>query len=101
VSRNGHQFASFVELAEQIGAGLRYSKQAVIDGEIVCLDSRGHPQFNNLLFRRGQPVFYAFDVLWSDGQDWRYNVLAERKADSKDARRVRRALVNTRDFGAN
>jgi len=32
--------------------------------KIVCLDSRGKPQFRELLFRRGQPRFVAFDILW-------------------------------------
>jgi bifunctional non-homologous end joining protein LigD len=36
----------------------------VLDGEIVCLDSHGKPQFRNLLFRRGEPRFMVFDLLW-------------------------------------
>ena len=36
-------------------------------GEIVCLDKRGRPQFNDLLFHRGEPCFFAFDLLMSDG----------------------------------
>jgi hypothetical protein len=38
----------------------------VLDGEIVCLDSQGKPQFSDLLFRRVEPVFYAFDLLWDE-----------------------------------
>ena len=29
-------------------------------------------QFKNLLFRRGEPRFYAFDLLWCEGEDLRY-----------------------------
>ena len=43
VSRNGHRFGSWPDLAEDIGAGL-HGRNLVIDGEIVCLDERGHPQ---------------------------------------------------------
>jgi len=31
----------------------------------------GNSQFEHLLFRRGEPRFYAFDLLHSDGQDLR------------------------------
>ena len=40
-------------------------KDAVLDGKIVCLNKRGHPQFKDLLFRRGEPCFFAFDLLWN------------------------------------
>jgi len=46
-------------------------QQAVLDGEIVCLDDDGRPHFNQLLLRRAAawPVFSAFDVLSIDGRD--------------------------------
>jgi bifunctional non-homologous end joining protein LigD len=52
-----------------------------LDGEIVILDSAGRPHFYELLRRRGrgEPVFYAFDLLWLDGQDLRPLPLLERK----------------------
>src|SRR2546427_1627894 len=53
VSRNGHPFASFAELGKQIVGSLRNEKIAVLDGEIVCVDKRGRPQFRDLLFHRG------------------------------------------------
>ena len=42
-----------------------------LDGEIVCLAAEGRPQFYDLLRHRGDPVFYAFDLLWLDGEDLR------------------------------
>jgi bifunctional non-homologous end joining protein LigD len=51
----------------------------VLDGEIVCLDRHGKTQFKDLLFRRGEPRFYAFDLLWHDGEDLRHLPLIERK----------------------
>jgi ATP-dependent DNA ligase len=48
-------------------------------GEIVCLDKRGRPQFNDLLFHRGEPCFFAFDLLMSDGRDLRTERLTDRK----------------------
>jgi len=55
-------------------------KDAVLDGEIVCLDKRGHPQFRDLLFRRGEPCFFAFDLLWN-GKDHRRDALTDRKQE--------------------
>jgi bifunctional non-homologous end joining protein LigD len=54
-------------------------KNAVIDGELVCLDSEGRSIFNELLFRRGCPIFYAFDLIYLNGRDLRQLPLIERK----------------------
>jgi bifunctional non-homologous end joining protein LigD len=54
-------------------------KDAVIDGELVCLDAEGRSIFNELLFRRGSPTFYAFDLLYLNGRDLRQLQLLERK----------------------
>ena len=68
VSRKGNIYNSFAPLCSTL-AGL--GRQAILDGEIACLDSCGKPQFYDLLRRRGDPIFYAFDVLWLDGEDLR------------------------------
>jgi bifunctional non-homologous end joining protein LigD len=52
----------------------------VLDGEVVCLDGEGRPQFNDLLFHRGTPVFVAFDVLAIGRRDVRKVPLLRRKA---------------------
>jgi len=52
---------------------------AILDGEIVCLDANGVSQFNWLLSgrRSGQAIFYAFDLLWLDDADLRRTPLLE------------------------
>jgi ATP-dependent DNA ligase len=57
-----------------------YTQGAVLDGEIVCLDRRGRPQFKDLLFRRGVPCFFAFDLLY-DGKDRRRDALVDHKLE--------------------
>jgi len=52
---------------------------AILDGEIVCLDGEGVSQFNELLSRKREPVFYAFDLLWFGSEDLRQMPLIERK----------------------
>jgi bifunctional non-homologous end joining protein LigD len=54
-------------------------KNAIIDGEIACVDEEGRSLFNELLFRRGSPIFYAFDLLYLNGRDLRQLPLTERK----------------------
>ena len=93
VSRNGNTFKSFPALCDGLARDLR-GRRCVLDGEIVCPDSHGKPQFRDLLFRRGEPLFYAFDLLWDEhawsddeeerrrfrnGEDVRYLPLIDRK----------------------
>jgi bifunctional non-homologous end joining protein LigD len=54
-------------------------RNAVLDGEIVCLDEHGVSQFNQLLNRKAEPIFYAFDLIWLDGEDLRRFPLVVRK----------------------
>jgi bifunctional non-homologous end joining protein LigD len=54
-------------------------RDAVLDGEIVCLGEDGRADFNALMFGRAEPCFYAFDLLWLNGIDLRMKSLAERK----------------------
>jgi hypothetical protein len=74
VSRNGTDFASFSVLSSAIGASLSNGR-AVLDGEIARVDEPGCPQFNDLLFHRAEPCFFAFDILSRDGRDLRFDAL--------------------------
>ena len=51
------KFNGFVRLAGDIASSIPLTKRAVLDGEIVCLDENGYPQFNDLLFHRFEPLF--------------------------------------------
>ena len=54
ISRNGNLFKSFPRLCEGLARDLK-GRRCVLDGEIVCLDPDGKPQFCDLLFRRAEP----------------------------------------------
>jgi bifunctional non-homologous end joining protein LigD len=80
-SRNGLDFsAKFPEVFEQL-KGLK--KQAVLDGEIVAVDSEGYSRFEWLQNwnrkHEGNLTYFAFDLLWADGRDLRSWPLVERK----------------------
>jgi bifunctional non-homologous end joining protein LigD len=93
VSRNGNTFKTFPDMCVGLTRDLK-GRRCVLDGEIVCLGTDGKPQFRDLLFRRAEPLFYAFDILWDEhaktdddeensrfrnGEDLRYLPLIDRK----------------------
>ncbi|MGC2260514.1 MAG: non-homologous end-joining DNA ligase [Candidatus Sulfotelmatobacter sp.] len=92
VSRNQNEltqrYPELKDLPEFIKA-----KSAILDGEVVALDEQGRPSFSLMQQRTGfrpggrrgvsnadVPVlYYAFDLLYLDGYDWRKVALEERK----------------------
>jgi bifunctional non-homologous end joining protein LigD len=61
----------------------------LVDGEIVALDDNGAPDFSTLQAALSEGdsdalIFYAFDLLFSDGEDIRPLALAERKSRLKE-----------------
>jgi bifunctional non-homologous end joining protein LigD len=61
------------------------AETAIIDGEIVALDENGMPRFNRLRFKDSHAAiaFYAFDILFLDGQNLTQCPLVVRKAALK------------------
>jgi hypothetical protein len=47
-------------------------------------------QFNQLLNKKAEPVFYAFDLIWMNGSDLRQRPLVERKEQLRDLVRKNR-----------
>jgi hypothetical protein len=74
LSKKGHRLRRFEPLLETLPAGY------VFDGEIVALGEDGRPRFYDLMFGRREPVYVAFDLLFSEGEDVRALPLKERKA---------------------
>jgi len=92
VSRNQNdltpRYPELKDLAQSIKA-----KNAILDGEVVALDDEGRASFSLMQQRTGfrpggkraaanadVPVlYYAFDLLYLDGYDWRRVPLEERK----------------------
>jgi bifunctional non-homologous end joining protein LigD len=74
----------FTAIAKE-GSGL---PDVLIDGEIVALDHNGAPDFSTLQAaisdgKTDDLIFYAFDLLFADGEDLRRLPLTERKARLK------------------
>src|SRR6516165_9057689 len=79
VSRNGNTFRNFKDLALWIGENLLV-EDAVIDGEIACIDDSGRSIFNDLLFRASGMCFLCVRSALLNGEDLRGLPLIERKA---------------------
>ena len=92
VSRNQNELtARYPELKDM--AGFVKAKHAILDGEVVAIDEHGKPSFSLMQQRTGfrpggkrgptnvdVPVlYYAFDVIYADGEDWRKVALEDRK----------------------
>jgi bifunctional non-homologous end joining protein LigD len=92
ISRNGNTFHGFTELATWIAEHLKV-ESAVLDGEICCRDEGGRPTFRDLLFRKRQCIFIAFDILYLNGKDLRTFPLIERKAMLKKLIRRKRGRM--------
>src|SRR5262249_14224895 len=92
VSRNGNTFRNFKDLAQWIGEHL-HVENAVIDGEIACVDDSGRSVFNDLRFRRRECVFFAFDLLFLNGEDLRTLALIERKVRLKRLLRRKQSRI--------
>jgi bifunctional non-homologous end joining protein LigD len=78
VSRRGNEMKRFEDLRASMGKEL-IVKNAVLDGEIVAIDESGMPAFYDLMKRKRQTVYFAFDLLWLNGKDLRDLPLLERK----------------------
>ncbi|MBR0928269.1 DNA ligase D [Bradyrhizobium diazoefficiens] len=67
----------------------------MIDGEIVALDHNGAPNFSSLQAalsdgKTEELIFFAFDLLFAEGEDYRRLPLGERKAQLKELLEARK-----------
>ncbi len=92
VSRNQNELTERYPELKDLPQFVRV-KDAILDGEVVALDEQGRASFSLMQQRTGfRPggrrgatnadvlvVYYAFDLLYLDGYDWRRVPLEERK----------------------
>jgi bifunctional non-homologous end joining protein LigD len=76
-SKTSKPMPRFQPLADALTRALGV-REAILDGEIIVMGEEG-PDFYALFFRRGEPAFAAFDLLWLDGRDLRELPLWRRK----------------------
>ena len=76
VSRKGNTYERFKDLSRALSG---MENEAVLDGELACVNEDGLPQFDDLMFARAPAHFFAFDILFLDGEDLRDQPCVERK----------------------
>ena len=91
VSRNGHAFSCFDSLSASL-AQIPHEGGVILDGEITCVDAKGRPRFNDLLFRRREPCFFAFDLLYLNGNNCRRDFACATEARPEAITKFRQAL---------
>ena len=77
-SKRGNILKPFEQLCYWVREELPV-KEAILDGEVVALDSEGRQNFRDLLIGRGNLHYAAFDALWVRGRDLRHLPLTRRK----------------------
>ena len=70
----GARFPFVADALKQLQIG-----EAVLDGEIIALDSKGASRFQQLGDASADHRYVVFDLLWLDGQDLRRRPLEERR----------------------
>src|SRR5688572_30879505 len=83
VSRRKHKFHGFPELAAALVREVN-AEVAVLDRELAVPDQSGRTVFAAMMKHRQQARFYAFDLLYLNGEDIR-NGPCSREKTSSDA----------------
>jgi bifunctional non-homologous end joining protein LigD len=60
-----------------------HAESAILDGELVVVDHLGRSVFAGMMQRRHQARYFAFDLLWLNGEDLRQLPLLRRKEKLK------------------
>lgn len=79
-SKRGNVLKRFEELCYWVREELPV-KEAILDGEVVALDSEGRQNFRDLLAGRGNLHYAAFDALWIEGKDLRPLLLDDLRSE--------------------
>jgi bifunctional non-homologous end joining protein LigD len=82
LSRKRHKLYGLRDLAKALTKEVN-ADVAVLDGELAVPDEHGRTVFAAMMKRRHQARFYAFDLLWLDGEDLRSLPLLTRKRKLK------------------
>jgi bifunctional non-homologous end joining protein LigD len=78
VSRKNHRFYGVEQLAAAVVREMPM-EMAVLDGELAVPDETGRTVFSAVTKYRNRARYYAFDLLWVNGEDLRRLPLLERK----------------------
>jgi bifunctional non-homologous end joining protein LigD len=81
-SRRKHRLTGYQDLPEALVRQVT-ADSAILDGELVVTDHQGRLVFAHMMQRRRQARYFAFDLLWLNGEDLRGLPLLTRKEKLK------------------
>jgi bifunctional non-homologous end joining protein LigD len=82
VSRKKRKFYGLHDLTAALALEVN-AEMAVLDGELAVPDHTGRTVFSAIIKRRHQARYFAFDLLWLNGEDLRALPLLDRKEKLK------------------
>ena len=91
-SKSKDRLTGFRDLAEAILKELPV-ESAILDGELAATDDCGRTMFTALIDGKKPVLYFAFDLLWLNGEDLRALPLLERKEKLKRIVPTRSAAV--------
>ena len=91
-SRKKHRLTGYGDLREALVKEVN-ADSAILDGELCVPDHLGRSLFADMMKRRNHARYFAFDLLWLDGEDVRAMPLWERKRKLKRILPARSAHV--------
>jgi bifunctional non-homologous end joining protein LigD len=92
ISRNKHKLYGFQDLRHAFVREVN-AEDAVLDGELAVTDDTGRTIFASMMKGRRDAPYFAFDLLWLNGEDLRSEPLLGRKKRLKHILPTRSAHV--------
>ena len=81
-SRKKHKLSGYQDLRAALVKEV-HASAAILDGELAVTDHMGRTVFADLMQRRYLARYFAFDLLWLNGEDLRHLPLLRRKEKLK------------------
>ena len=81
-SRKKHKLTGYQDLRQALVKEVN-AETAILDGELVVVDHLGRSVFADMMQRRHPARYFAFDLLWLNGEDLRQLPLLTRKEKLK------------------
>ena len=81
-SRKKHKLSGYQDLRAALVKEV-HASAAILDGELAVTDHMGRTVFADLMQRRNLARYFAFDLLWLNGEDLRHLPLLRRKEKLK------------------
>ena len=81
-SRKKHKLTGYQDLRQALVKEVN-AETAILDGELVVVDHLGRSVFADMMQRRHPARYFAFDLLWLNGEDLTTTAIADTKGKTE------------------